>query len=58
MGTPARFDSATHRRRPTVDFNYSPQFIDDETVRANRISWAAQWEKFTKYLESKGKLRK
>ena len=37
---------------------YPPQFIDDETVKANRIRRAAQWEKFTKYLESKGKLRK
>ena len=37
---------------------YPPQFIDDETVKANRIRRAAQWEKFTKYLDSKGKLRK
>ncbi len=37
---------------------YPSQFIDDETVKANRISRAAQWEKFTNYLESKGKLRK
>ena len=37
---------------------YPPQFIDDETVKTNRISRAAQWEKFTKYLDSKGKLRK
>ena len=37
---------------------YPLQFVDDETVKANRISRSAQWEKFTKYLESKGKLRK
>ena len=37
---------------------YPSQFIDDETVKANRINRAAQWEKFTKYLDSKGKLRK
>ena len=37
---------------------YPPQFIDHETVKANRIRRAVQWEKFTKYLESKGKLRK
>ena len=37
---------------------YPPQFIDDETVKTNLIRRAAQWEKFTKYLESKGKLRK
>ena len=37
---------------------YPPQFIDDETVKTNRINRAAQWEKFTKYLDSKGKLRK
>ena len=37
---------------------YPQPFIDDETVKTNRISRVAQWEKFTKYLESKGKLRK
>ena len=37
---------------------YPSQFIDDETVKTNRIRRAAQWEKFTKYLDSKGKLRK
>ena len=37
---------------------YPPQFIDDETVKTNRIRRAAQWEKFTKYLESKDKLKK
>jgi hypothetical protein len=37
---------------------YPLQFINDERVQANRIKRAAQWETFTKYLESKGKLRK
>ena len=37
---------------------YPLECIDDETVKSNRINRAAQWEKFTKYLESKGKLRK
>lgn len=37
---------------------YPPQFIDDERVQANRAKRAEQWEIFTKYLESKGKLRK
>ena len=37
---------------------YPSQFIDDETVKTNRINRFAQWEKFTNYLESKGKLRK
>ena len=37
---------------------YPPQFIDDERVQANRLLRAPQWEAFTKYLESKGKLRK
>ena len=37
---------------------YPSQFIDDETVKTNRIRRAAQWEKFTKYLDSKGKLKK
>ena len=36
---------------------YPPQCIDDETVQANRAKRAEQWETFTKYLESKGKLR-
>ena len=37
---------------------YPPQFINDERVQANRAKRAEQWETFTKYLESKGKLRK
>ena len=37
---------------------YPLQFIDTEAVKANREKNAAQWETFTKYLESKGKLRK
>ncbi len=37
---------------------YPLQFINDERVQAKRIKRAAQWETFTKYLESKGKLRK
>ena len=36
---------------------YPPQFINDERVQANRAKRAEQWETFTKYLESKGKLR-
>ena len=37
---------------------YPLPFINDERVQANRIKRAAQWETFTKYLESKGKLKK
>ena len=37
---------------------YPPQFIDDERTQANIKKNAVQWETFTKYLESKGKLRK
>ena len=37
---------------------YPLQFIDTDAVKANREKNAAQWETFTKYLESKGKLRK
>ena len=36
----------------------TPQFLNDELVKANRAKRAAQWEIFTKYLESKGKLKK
>lgn len=36
----------------------TPQFLNDELVKANRAKRAAQWETFTKYLESKGKLKK
>ncbi|MBR3496841.1 MAG: hypothetical protein IKH37_08985 [Prevotella sp.] len=36
----------------------TPQFLNDEQVKANRAKRAAQWETFTKYLESKGKLKK
>ena len=31
---------------------------NDEQVKTNRAKRAAQWETFTKYLESKGKLKK
>ena len=37
---------------------YPLECAGDEEVQNNRIRRAAQWEKFTKYLESKGKLRK
>ena len=37
---------------------YPLQFIDTDAVKANREKNAAQWETFTKYLESKGKLMK
>ena len=37
---------------------YPLQFINEERVQANIRKNAAQWEIFTKYLESKGKLRK
>ena len=37
---------------------YPLECAGDEEVQNNRIRRAAQWEKFTKYLDSKGKLRK
>ena len=37
---------------------YPPQFIDTDEVKANIQKNAAQWELFTYYLESIGKLRK
>ena len=37
---------------------YPPQFIDTEEVQANIKKNAGQWELFTYYLESKGKLRR
>ena len=37
---------------------YPPQFINDERTQANIRKNAGQWELFTYYLESKGKLRK
>ena len=37
---------------------YPLQFIDTDAVKANREKNSAQWETFTKYLESKGKLKK
>ena len=37
---------------------YPTQFINDERVQANIQKRAPQWELLTKYLESKGKLRK
>lgn len=40
-----------------LDDCYPPQFIDDERTQANIKKNAVQWETFTKYLESKGKLR-
>ena len=36
---------------------YPPQFNNEERVLANRAKRAEQWELFTYYLESKGKLR-
>ena len=36
---------------------YPPQFADDEHVQAYRARRAEQWETFTTYLESKGKLK-
>ena len=36
---------------------YPLQFISDERTQANIKKNAVQWETFTKYLESKGKLR-
>ena len=37
---------------------YPPQFRNDERTQENIRKNAQQWETFTKYLESKGKLRK
>ena len=37
---------------------YPAQFINDERTQANIKKNAVQWETFTKYLETKGKLRK
>ena len=37
---------------------YPSQFIDDERTQANIKKRAPQWETFTNYLESKGKLKK
>ncbi|MBP5771946.1 MAG: hypothetical protein J6W75_11455 [Bacteroidaceae bacterium] len=37
---------------------YPLQFADTDEVKANREKNAAQWETFTSYLESIGKLRK
>ena len=37
---------------------YPLQFIDTDAVKANIQKNATHWELFTKYLESKGKLRK
>ena len=37
---------------------YPSQFIDTDEVKANIKKRAGQWELFTYYLESKGKLRK
>ena len=36
----------------------TPQFLNDEQVKANRAKRAVQWETFTNYLESKVKLKK
>ena len=33
-------------------------FLNDEQVKANRAKRAGQWETFTRYLDSKGKLKK
>jgi hypothetical protein len=37
---------------------YPLQFINDERVQANRAKRAEQWDASTKYLDSKGKLKK
>ena len=37
---------------------YPAQFINDERTQANIKKNAMQWETFTKYLESKSKLKK
>ena len=37
---------------------YPPQFIDNDEVKANIQKNAAQWELFTYYLESIGKIRR
>ena len=37
---------------------YPSQFIDDEQTQANIKKRAPQWETFTNYLKSKGKLKK
>ncbi len=37
---------------------YPAQFINDERTQANIKKNAMQWETFTMYLESKGKLKK
>ena len=37
---------------------YPPQFADTDEVKANREKNADQWKMFTRYLESKAKLRK
>lgn len=37
---------------------YPQQFVDEELTKNNRIKRASQWETFTRYLESRGKLRK
>ena len=37
---------------------YPPQFLNDERTQANIAKRAPQWETFTTYLDSKGKLRK
>ena len=36
----------------------APQFLNDETVQANRAKRAAEWEAFLKYLDGKGKLKR
>ena len=36
----------------------TPQFLNDEHVKANRQRRAPQWEAFLKYLDSRGKLRR
>ncbi len=36
---------------------YPPQFSNDERVKANRAKRAERWETFTRYLDSKGKLK-
>ena len=47
-----------HQGRYYLHDCYPLQFIDTDEVKANINKRAPQWETFTSYLESKGKLRK
>ena len=52
------YDHRTEPHGRTLHDCYPLQFISDERTQANIKKNAVQWETFTKYLESKGKLRK